>query len=1103
MKSISAHFAALTLAGLLAVSLFPFIARGQVTNGVLTGVVKDASGSVVRGANVVVRNTQTNQTRSTTSDDDGLYRITELLPGNYQVRAEAQGFKAAVYPEITVAVAENKRLDFALAVGAISETVEVTQQAPLVETEQGSLSGVVNQRKIVDLPLNGRNVYQLALLQSGAVAMDNSGLQTRTPAVNGQRPRGNNFLLDGISNNFDFLTGDPVITPNVDSVQEFRIITNNFSAEYGRNSGSVINVVTKSGTNAFHGAAWEFHRNSALDAREFFDRRKPNFIQNQFGGAFGGPINRDRTFFFGSYEGFRSVFGRSQVVTVETPQLRQYVQNNFPNSVAAFLFKTFQAPVPATNLRDIGTPVKGPRFQSVANDPTVVNNPNYVRQASGLYLNQAQTALDGIPDIGDVAVTINDRITNDQYSGRLDHNFNGDKDHLYGRYYLSDNFQPKQTPSPRGNFDTSLSRRLQNFGIVETHSFSTTVVNEFRAGYVRDKEFWNPNFPGVPNITISSPSIVGYGATVTWPRVVITNTFQFSDVVTWSRGRHGVKLGGEVRRVQENGDWFQNRGIVRFYDPLDFAQDEPNTARGGINPGRLRIATNPVGLRNTEFGVFIQDDWKVTPYLTLNIGLRYELFGRVRDIRDRLGNIIPPAGTGVLAGIATATAGTVKSVAAGDHNNFAPRLGFAWDPFHNGKTSVRGGFGVSYNKIFNNAIGVARLNPPTYSFSVISPILTPAQAGIPIIYGPPPGQPVRITGPGDNTGTDGQSGVIGNIIGYNPAHGFGTQNLRAIDPNLLDPYAENWFLGVQRQLTPDWAVEVNYAGSVGRKLEMRVEANSRPGDLLDGQLNRPNPRFESVRLLTSAGASSYHSLQMQVNKRLSRGFSFQTSYTFSKTLDNSSDMWGPLNEGEDLDVAQDTNNLRLQKALSTLDVPQRLAINAIWELPFLRGRKGMLSGLLGGWQLNGIGQFQSGLPFTVYTSNPFPAGDYNADGNTNDRPNVPSFGTRLNNVSRSSYITGLFKASDFPAPAPGTNGNLPRNAYRGPGLATVDMSLFKSFPMRFINETAQFQFRMETFNTFNRVNLRQAFGNLTSPQFGKSNSTFNARQIQFAAKIIF
>lgn len=584
---------------------------------------------------------------------------------------------------------------------------------------------------------------------------------------------------------------------------------------------------------------------------------------------------------------------------------------------------------------------------------------------------------------------------------------------------------------------------------------------------------------------------------------MITNTFQYSDVLTMSVGRHGLKMGGEIRRVQENGNWFLTRANYVFFDPLDFAQDEPYLEVEGINPQTVRIASNPVNLRNTEGAVFFQDDWKVSSRLTLNLGLRYEVFGRIHDRLNHLGNLQVAPGGNIFdpAAIAAATAGTVGTVAARDSNNFAPRLGFAWDPFGNGKTSVRGGFGVSYNKVFNNAIGVARLNPPLFSFTVVLPVFNPSQAGIPIAYGPStPGEPVRSDGANTNLGTDANSGLVGNITGYNPAFGFGRQNLRAVDPNLRDPYAENWFFGIQRELPGSWVVETNYAGSVGRGLEMRVDLNAFTGDLLDGTLNRFNSNFNSVRTLTNLGRSSYHALQAKVTHKFANRLLVDAAYTLSKTLDNSSDIWGPLGEGENLDVAQDTRKLRLQNGLSTIDATHRLVVYTLYELPFFRNRQGMTRTLLGGWQLTNLVQLQSGLPFTVFCQASFPTCDWNADGNTNDRPNVPAFGNRLGSVSRSDYINGVFKASDFPAPVLGTNGDLGRNTFRGPGSATVDASVLKDFALR---ERFRLQFRAEVFNLFNRVNLKQVRGDLSSAVFGKSVGAFPSRQFQFALKLYF
>ncbi|MBI4482094.1 MAG: TonB-dependent receptor, partial [Acidobacteria bacterium] len=605
----------------------------QTTVGTITGTIRDQSGAVLPGVEVKATDPATGRSWSGVSTEDGTYRITNLPPATYEVKAELTGFKTALQKEVKVEVAATQRVDLRLEIGELTEIVTVTGEASTINVEKGEVSAVVDAKKIVDLPLNGRNVFQLAQLQPGIFNVAGANAQSDVTAAgisaSGTRFRDNNILLDGVTNNNDRQGGLTTITPNADTVQEFRVVSNNFSAEFGRSGGALVNVITRGGTNAFHGSVYEFHRNDNLDAANVFaafnpatqKKNKPEFKRNQFGFTAGGPIWKNHTFFFGSYEGDRIPGGVNRRLTVETREFRDFVTRTRPNSIAARLFKEFPASGPPTqNIRDIGSPAPG----------------------AGTF-----GPPDGIPDIGEAFLIIPGFVSRDQYSGRLDHQFNQGKDTLVGRYYLNDLSEQRPGDNSVRGFLTFFDERDQNLGLMETHIFSPRVVNEFRFGFNRDPVVAVPNFPEIPDIAFDDGTAKfsqGFGYAI--PLFFFLNTYQYNDIVSINHGNHGIKAGFELRRFQENSE-FQlfTRGWFFFSNVLDFADDEPNLEFLRVDPNTGSPVGTPRGYRTLEWGAFIQDDWKVTPNFTLNVGLRYDNFGTLADIRDRISNLTFPSGS--------------------------------------------------------------------------------------------------------------------------------------------------------------------------------------------------------------------------------------------------------------------------------------------------------------------------------------------------------------------------------------------------------------------------------------------------------------------------
>ena len=1102
------YFAPLAL---LVFALLPSSAFAQAASANLTGTVKDSSGGVLPGVTITARNVGTNDTRTTVSESDGLYRLNSLPRGTYDVRAELAGFKTLAKSGILLTVGEIVRLDFTLEVGAVAETVQVQGRSSLVNTEEGRLSYLVDEKRVAELPLNGRNAFQLMELQPGASANPGNvvlggSAGGNTAFINGQSNRANNFLLDGTDNNDQFTAGRTAVNPNVDLIQEFRLSTNNFSAEFGRNSASAVNVVTKSGTNQLHGTAYEFIRNDTLDSKSILATRKDPLRFNQFGATNGGAIAKSKLFYFVAYEGLRLDRGTTLLRTVETPEFRQLVAQRFPNSIANFLFTHFASPPPTSNIRDVGQPVTGLQTQSILNDPTVSSNPNYIATGGGLYRNALQSTPDGIPDIGTAAIPLNEHTDANQFSVRLDHDLSKGQ-RLFGRFTYDHNLADDLQTVTRDGFNQPVDQNGKNLTLGHTWIVSNRTVNEARFGLSRRARALEAMNEGVPNIAFDD-GLISFGNLPTNPAVFIQKTFHWNDTVTMTRGDHAVKWGGEWRYIQDDSDFAVKRGGYQFYNIFDFAQDEPRAVTiMGIDPRIGQIVPNVRNFRFNELGVFLQDDWKIRSNLTMNLGLRYEWFGRPGEKNDLLTNMIPGMGATIFEKVKNATVGHVDQVVPNDNNDFGPRLGIAWDPGGHGRFSIRGGYGIMYERLFNNSITNIRFNPPFYSFAVANPVQVPGQAGIPIAYGPmnPDGtrrnEPVTITGDNRNIGVPAGLPVFGNIIGWNPAFGTSQQSLRVPDPFGRDSYFHNWFGGAQIQLGTDLAFEANYVGNVGRNLGHLVDYNTVEGDLVDGRLDRLNPAFGGINFRAMNARSQYNGVQFQLNKRYSHGFTGQFSYTYGRAYDNGSDVQVG---GTQMDAYRQD----LEWSWADFDLRHRIVVNWLFEVPGFNDATGLKHAVLGGWQINGITQWQTGYPFTVNTTAPYPNGDYNADGVNNDRPNMPSFGLNPPDMSQSAYVNGLFKASDFPKPTSAAGwalGDLPRNAYRGPHYKTTDLSLFKTFQLP--NTPSRIQFRAEAFNVLNTPNLYRPTNNvgtnLANPNFGKSTQSFPGREVQFALKLIF
>ncbi|MCA1628283.1 MAG: TonB-dependent receptor, partial [Acidobacteria bacterium] len=778
--------------------------------------------------------------------------------------------------------------------------------------------------------MNGRNIYQLAELQPGIVRVAGSGLQESDTTdaqvgASGTRFRDNQILLDGVTNNNDRQGGRTTLALSPDAVEQFRVVTNNLSAEFGRSGGGLISVVTKGGTNAFHGTLFEFHRNDNLDAATTFEARagrKSEFKRNHFGGTLGGPIFKNRTFFFFSYQGLRQIRPALQLHTVETPQFRDFVLQTRPNSLAARLLRDFPPLLaPTMNIRDVGSPAPGVR---VFNETP-----------------------DGIPDIGDVFIPIPGFTFDDQYSIRIDHTLNDGKDIITGRYSLNDRKEQRPGDNSARAFSVDFLEKDQNISLSHIHTFSPTVTNELRVGYNYDPQINAANFPEIPFVgfSVAGRSVSQFSQTFgfVFPLDFRLHTYQLYDALTMTRGNHGLKIGGDVRQFRENSDFPTFfKPLVTFNDILDFADDEVLSITARVDP----LTGQPTGtyrhFRITEFGLFIQDDWKATPRLTLNIGLRYDNFGTLSETDEQVSTLVFDS-----ASLADARVVQVDELYERDNNNFAPRLGFAYDPTGNGAWAIRGGAGLFYSRIWTNFSGNSRFNTP-FSLPVSLSALTPGQN---------PSAAYRIPFTGDPAFAR-PLDARGGSTALRPA-------VQTVDRNLRAPHTAQWFLGVQRQLPGNWVAEANYLGSAGRKLLFRQELNRFSGDRADGVVNRVNQSFGSIVHGFNAISSIYHGLATQLSKRFSDGYTAQLAYTFSRSIDSDSEPFGG-GPGEQQGLLE-VSNIRLDRAFSAFDATHRFAGNFIYELPFFRNTRGLAGSLLGGWQVNSIVSLQSGFPFTVLT----------------------------------------------------------------------------------------------------------------------------------------
>jgi hypothetical protein len=1065
----------------------------QEPTGTIEGVVTDSTAAVVARARVIARNLGTGLTRETQTAGDGFYRFTSLPVGQYSVAVDAPQFAPSVRQPVTVNVSQTVRIDTQLAVQAVAEAVTVAAQVPLVDSTSTALGRVVTGREILDLPLNGRNFTQLGLLQTG-VAPLTAGVATaggslrsgQAYAVNGMRPEQNVYLVDG-ADNINRMDGGYALKLPVDAIAEFRILTQSAPPEYGGTAGATTSVVTRSGTNQFNGSLYEFGRNDRFDSKNYFSEKVEPLKQNQFGGTIGGPVRKDRVLFFGYYEGFRNTQGVTTSSTVPTAAERE---GDFSGMGT-----------PLINFAAGGVPIPGNKIPAGAINPVA-------RNVLAMY------PLGNVsPSIYRATVTGTNHL--DQVGGRIDINASS-SNQIFARYSYSggNNVNPV---SVRGTdvpgFPTRDDLATHMLLASDDHVFSPTLLNALRGSYLRHKFFFDQRlnqtppsalgfgFPsansegqGPPFFNISGYSPIG-GA-ITGPRESTQNTVELQDAVTWTRGAHLIKIGGEYRR--DAIDMFQAIAPNAFYV---FASTFPtNNAIANLLLGApvtfyQGLGDFNRGLRMWGAGTYAQDEWRATPRVTVNYGVRYERINPIAEVENRMTGFIPGVQSTVRPdapkGLVFPGDPGIPDGIARSFNGWMPRVGVAWDPTGNGVWSIRSSYGLFYDQ-FQNGAGTASQVP-------ISSI--------------PWAQFNQYSGAGLNF----QNPYTGHT--YPAANTFvRPSTVFTIDTNAKPPYAQNWNVSVERSLFSRYLLEMRYVGAKGNRLPRNIEANPAvygPGATAQNAdrrriyANCPTDGsacdFSTIAMLSYITHSNYNAAQVSLSRRYDSGIGFNVSYWLSDSKDELSSMnlsgaaAKPL-AGEN-DLAQNPFDLGAEYGPSLFDARHRFVASASWQPHAFEQSSTAVRAIFNGWQLNGIATPNSGTPFTVTDSanvalqansppiSGFPASRPNLVGDPNAGPHTVDEW-----ISRSA-----FQRLDIQTQA-GQFGNSPRNVARGPGYANLDVSLTRQFRL---SQETRLEIRIESFNVTNHTNFGLPVADLNSANFGKIISAGPPRLMQFGVKLIF
>jgi hypothetical protein len=1054
-----------TLVLAILLTLVAPVALAQTHKASVRGTVSDNSHARLPNVSIQLIQIDTGETRSTMTSDRGDFAITLLPPGPYRLEIQRSGYKKHV-EQFKLEVNEESRLDVVLEAGSIAEELVIIAPETQLRKDSAAIGTVVENRQITGLPLDGRNFLELSLLVPGAApSAQGSASSVRgdfAVSVNGAREDSSSFLLDGVYN-IDPKLNTAGITPPVDAIREFEMLTSSYDASFGRNVGAQVNVVLKSGANSFHGTGYEFFRNTVLDARNFFapsSEPAPRYQRNQFGASLGGPVIRNKTFFFLDYEGTRVREGITRITNVPTLEERR---GDFSNSL-------FRAPI---------NPITGQPFDGNVLPDFFINPIG--RAIAALYPAPNRS----VPFQNFVSSPIQ-RDRNDQFDVRVDHSFSG-ASQFAARYSFADRnlFEPFSGPTFAAvpGFGDRVPRRGQNLMLGETHVISPALVNEVRFAFSRvaasviqegngvsiNRQVGLPELSnnsrdfGLSFITISGFSPLG--DEFNNPQQSVTNTFQLLDNASYAHGQHLVKFGFDFHAVQQNAFRdVQSRGFLTFSDQIPITGNALADLLLGL-PALTggAILDNPQHLRTESYGLYVNDSFRIRHNLTISAGLRYEFNSPPVDAQDRA-NLYDPATQSL---VPVGTGGIPRSGYEADRNNFAPRLGLAWTLGNSGDTVLRAGYGVYYDQSALAPSEGLYFNAPFFDFHLFFSL-----PGLPLTLNDPfPAQfPLPL-----------------------PGSAFAFQR------DLRTPYMQQWNLSLQQKLGKSRVAELAYVGSKGTKLITARDINQpRPSPAPFNP--RPVPQFDDITFEESSANSNYHSLQARIEQRLDFGLSLLGSYTWSKSIDNASSFFSSAG---DPNFPQDSFNTNAERGRSNFDLRHRLSISYGYDLPFGRGRAllsdaGWLSTVLTGWQSYGIITLQSGRPFTVAllgeidNSN---TGRSTLGFGANDRPNVVGDPHIDHQGPDRWFNTAAFAFSPF-----GTFGNSGRNTLDGPGFQNFNISLLKTTRLR---EGLDLQFRAETFNLFNHPNFGLPDNFLGSPTFGQVLTAGSPRHIQFGLKVLF
>ena len=1079
------------LAAIVSVLTLSVISCFAQYSGNIQGIISDPSGAAISGASVRLLNVDTAVTVVTTTSSSGNYRFSSLPPGNYTVTAEASGFRTTEV-KLTLSTSETQGLNMTLALGSASQSVTVTGEAPILDTDESRLQTTLPSSTVRDLPSANRNLWDILAVTPGVVGTgtrgpgeapgggaDNFGTQTPQISANGRSYTGNLVMVDGMNVTSPIQNGNIILAPIPDAVQEASLQPNSWDAENNLGSSILIQVTTKSGTNQFHGTGSLFFNNQDLQARpDFGPTVVPKFSRKDLVGTFGGPIIKNKTFFFADVEKLWSKQPpAASTVTFEDPAFVQWAQQNFPNTTGTQILSLY----PGNHLVSNGTVDTALATFGAANcgpsSSTGIPCDLAVRDHGNFSVSPFYNAL--------------------QYNFRLDEYFT-EKDRLYLSYY-NDSFDFQQ-PSPRVGLQ-ALNIMRNRYGQADyTHTFSPRLLWEssFAFASVGGANGQDANLK-VPEIGVNDGS-QGFHIGSGWgPGEYRGPMYNWRSVLSLVHGAHTLKFGFDGGHGIEHGDFtpVNVRPNFTFNSLLDLVQDNPvNESVGAYDPLTGQAGKVVFGGQSTPFGFFGQDDWKVKSNLSLTLALRYDDYTNHTPWGNsgfQFSSLLLGTGTTFADQVANASVRPVPAVFAHSMDNlWSPRIGFAWDPTKTGSWSVRGGVGVYHDwVVLGQTVDQTRLNPP----GVISPTFTTGSSGV---------QPIFALAPSGTYPFDFPLPPI--PAGALDAHGgiVGTQAaVTSLNRNFKAPLAVNYVIGVEHQLPWNLVAGANYSGSRSYNGLTGTDVNRCAGcATLTGSgenIARLNPSFGSINYVTNSNAGTYNAMILSLRGRAGSRGSFQASYTLSHAMD-----YPEAGTRFDQDAGQNIPNPSAYFSYwadANWDVRQRFSMSGAYTLPGLHEGVGKV--ITSGWEITSIAAVQSGTPYWVVNNLPLTAGgDYNADGVGYDIPNAPAQNF-TGSHSRQAYIGGLFTASDFPAPTGGGEGSLKRNIYRNPGLIQVDASMLKNTHIPWLGEQGNLQFRFDFLNLFNHVNLGSVDNMMGDANFGKVTSALNARQIQLGARISF